>query len=200
MIQRGGDRYAYVPYMPLCVGVAFWVLSAAHANNGDPAVEAADVVVMGKDVHASGAVASTGLPLGRVKTHKTAAKPKESEPTATYASVALYARALGVLVWAMVLGSLSTRQLGLWRDDPTMLQASITKDPGDWRMQDLHAEYLLRQGRGEEAKAVMERMLDSAPAYANPAKLALSRGKTLVLLGELPPYTPAHTSPMRPQG
>lgn len=85
--------------------------------------------------------------------------------------------------WAVVLGCMSMRQLSMWRTDSVMLEASLNIDGGDWRMLDLYAEYLLKKGNRAAARPVLERTLAQDPAYANPAKLALSRGKNLVLLG-----------------
>ena len=88
------------------------------------------------------------------------------------------------MAWLLVLGCLSTHQLNMWRSDEAMLGWSLREDVSDWRIVDLMAEHLLKNDRGTEAVPLLERTLVEEPAYSNPIKMALSRGKNLVLLGK----------------
>ena len=62
-----------------------------------------------------------------------------------------------------------------------MLCPNYRQDPGDWRIYDQEAEYLLRYNRLDEAKRFMERCYDFAPNVGY--KAMLLRGKLLMFLG-----------------
>lgn len=182
MIQRGGDRYAYLPYLPLAVGVAHLILiPVLEPYSMEEA--GSEVVMRAEETNGADEVLNSSLPSGAAAAPpvKPAARCQAIRPCVARK---VLVRALAVGVWAMVLARLSVRQLWLWRSDETMLEASLSLDTRDWRMVDLKAEHLLKHGRMEEARPLLERTLQEAPAYANPAKLALGRGKNLVLLGE----------------
>lgn len=167
MVQKGGDRYLYLPTLGLAVLGAVGVAAAVDRACGGS----------GCDASTGGAGApsapSAPLPVAPVPPRRRAAAA---------AAVAVAAAVVAALVDA------TAALAPAWRDDVPLLERCLRVDADDWRCLDTYAEYLMARGdRGDKARDLMARGLAAVERLGVPEspKTLVFRGKALVMLGEL---------------
>ena len=156
MIQRGGDRYAYLPSLvcvPLLAAllISFW---PTHRRTPEPTKRPATTDT---EIDTDGRA-------GR-------------SPSFTLALVAL-------LVVGTCWAHLASLQVRIWANDATMFDYSLSVDPRDWRILDTYGEYLLGRGDDERAREMMARSIDALPLVASSMKATLTHAKNHFLLGD----------------
>jgi len=141
MIQKGGDRYSYLPTLAAAPVAAFLALHVATARHNRRRLDAmaacaiglAAIIVVGTEAHLASALAP------------------------------------------------------IWQHDYALLSHSVRLDPHDWRVLDIYAELLIRNGDDQnEAPELLTRSLKTVELMKLPPspKSVVFHGKNLVLLGK----------------
>ena len=167
MVQKGGDRYLYLPTLGLAVLGAVAVAVAGDRARGS-----------GSGASTSGAGATSAPP--------PPAPVAPVPPRRRAAAAAAVAVAAAALVAALV--DATAALAPAWRDDVPLLERCLRVDADDWRCLDTYAEYLMARGdRGDTARDLMARGLAAVERLGVPEspKTLVFRGKALVMLGEL---------------
>ena len=155
MIQRGGDRYAYLPSLacvPLIAAflISFWRPIPKLTNPPPPTTLDTEIDTSGR---------------------------ARRSPSFLLVLVALL---LVGTCWA----HLASQQVRIWANDATMFEYSLSIDPKDWRILDTYGEFLLERGDNERAREMMARSIDALPRVASSMKATLTHAKNHFLLGD----------------
>ena len=156
MIQKGGDRYGYFPYLALtlmmCVAsyrMAMDLLSTTDEDEGEKE----------EDIGGSQAQAGTGN-----TGHSADVSENGSKNASEGVSADVRRRHWGRIVVALALvvvpgavvaclfGSITGRQVETWRTEETVFRRNLAVDPRDWRSLDDYAGEIYEDGREESEK------------------------------------------------
>lgn len=183
MVQKGGDRYAYLPYqvlVPVAALLLRWVVIGCGGGGGGSGMTGVGSAHTNNACTSSSSSRSGGGSGGSAPIEERGRRPEQRQGRAVAAAIVWLAVVCGPAAWC--LGSLARAQVAFWADDETMFRRSLAVDAGDWRILDNYGMMLHLSGRTEEAASIIARAEAALPTGT--LKAALSRGKHLVILGQ----------------
>ena len=165
MIQKGGDRYGYFPYLALtlmmCVAsyrLAVDLLSTTDEDEDDEKEEEEGEEKKEKD-DTGGSEAQAGTQAGTGNTGRSADASKNvSKNVSKGVTADVRRRHWGRIVVALALivvpgavvaclfGSITGRQVETWRTEETVFRRNLAEDPRDWRSLDDYAGETTKMG------------------------------------------------------
>lgn len=174
IVQRGGDRYAYLPYVPLAALLASILTDAMeHVAAGSGTVEHYEIGTN---------------------------KKKKAQPNGVAAGVIVV---VPVLVFAAALGHLTSAQVMTWRSSEALYVHNLSVDPHDWRILQQYGDWLASHDRHDEAEDTRRVLVSILPplhlppfAVSGDATAPATSPKVVALLGKLaleqgkPPRSP----------
>ena len=181
MVQKGGDRYAYLPYVAATIAFATGLkrlgMAAGHVDEIMTAHEqAGDGGRAGNKEDHDGNDADQSPP-----------PPNGTSSSSSSSSSTILAVCTILLVGAAVTATfvpITARQVRSWRSEEAVFLRNLAVDPHDWRTLDDYADMIKRYGRPDaEAKPLYDVLGRILPPYdrtrESPKRIAM-RAKMLI--------------------
>ena len=165
MVSFGGDRYAYLPLIPLLTYMSILALRL------EKCIQDSVMTLHHNKDNGSANSANGNTALRSIQSYAS---------TSTCRSTLLCG---GILVYLLSLGWVTHMSVPHWRNDETLWKWAIRTDPTDWRSTDQLVEYYIKKGDWANATPLLLPIELFSPkaglkAHLHKAKLLVMQGRT----------------------